>query len=150
MATTNVTATMETEGEWLCTAASDASLRLSLGLQTYRYLWAGNFTNISPVNYLGAYHWSDLLMIFGSYADAAGEITQLEVETSEKMQDFILAFLKNSSSLPTTLGWVPFDASDPDGGLIVEFGHNLPVQNITGDYVDGGCYNSSIPFPIWG
>ena len=42
-ASDNITAVMETEGEWICAAATDSALRLSLGLETYRYLWAGKF-----------------------------------------------------------------------------------------------------------
>jgi carboxylesterase type B len=141
---------MEADGEWDCTAASDSAMRRSLGLDTYRYLWAGNFSNISPVPWLGAYHWSDLLMIFGTYQDASGVIPQLEVDTSESMQDHILAFLKDPSTVHRSVGWTAFDPSSADGGKILEFGKGSPVKTITGDWLDAGCYNTSIPFRIWG
>lgn len=149
MATTNETATMETEDEWICTAYQDSILRASLGLDTYRYMWAGNFSNISPVSYLGAFHWSDLLMIFGTYQDDAGYISDLEVATSEAMQDHILAFLKNPATVGSTVGWPAFHADAPNGGLILEFGNQTTVKNITGDFLEAGCWNSSIPFPIY-
>ncbi|CAI7595607.1 unnamed protein product [Penicillium glandicola] len=149
----NTTITLEVEGEWDCTAASDAAMRYSLGLDTYRYYWTGNFTNISPASYLGAFHWSDLLMIFGTYMKdrgGSGEIPQLEVETSAAMQDFILAFLKDPTTVSATVGWPKFDPDQANGGLIVEFGNGVAAQNVTGNYLDGGCYNSSIPFRING
>lgn len=148
-ASANTTSVMISEGEWDCRAAQDSALRKSLGLETYRYFWAGNFTNISPVDWLGAFHWSDLLMIFGTYREDVGEVPELEVKTSETMQDHILAFLKNPSTVNVTVGWPAFDADSPGGGQILEFGKGTPVRKVTGDWLDGGCYNSSIPFRIW-
>jgi len=103
------------------------------------------------VPWLGAYHWSDLSFIFGTYGlPTDGVISQLEHDTSVTMQDYILAFLKDPSTLPETVGWVPFDASAADGGLILEFGNGTAVQNITGGFLDGGCSDSFIPIPING
>ncbi|KAJ6024495.1 hypothetical protein N7540_005292 [Penicillium herquei] len=149
MAATNETEVNEFEGEWVCTAYGDSILRASLGLTTYRYEWAGNFSDISPVYYLGAFHWSDLLMIFGTYMTEKGEITDLEVATSETMQDHFLAFLKDPWTVSSTVGWPAFNASAPDGGLILEFGNQSTVKNITGDFLEAGCWNSSISFRIY-
>ena len=111
----------------------------------------GNFSNISPVDWLGAFHWTDLLMIFGTYEDdAGGDIPTLEVETSETMQDYLLAFIKDPSTLSSTVGWTAFNASEANGGVILEFGNITTVQTITGDYLDGGCWDSSIPFRVDG
>lgn len=140
---------MEGEGEWVCTAYQDSILRSSLGLDTYRYEWAGNFSNISPVPYLGAFHWSDLLMIFGTYMTDAGNISALEVATSRTMQDFILAFIKDPSTVSSTVGWPAFNASAPSGGLILEFGNGTSVRNITGDFLEAGCWDSAVPFRIY-
>ncbi|KAJ5731951.1 alpha/beta-hydrolase [Penicillium malachiteum] len=138
------------EGESDCLALKDSILRQSLGLETHRYYWAGNFSNISPVPYLGAFHWTDLFMIFGTYMLDIGEISQLEIDTSETMQDVFLSFLKNSSSLSTTEHWPAFNASAPHGGSILEFGNGTTRRLVTGDWIDAGCYNSSVPFRIWG
>lgn len=146
----NDTATMETTGEWLCASYKDALLRASLGLETYRYEWAGNFTNISPVPWLGAFHWSDLLMIFGTYMLDVGEISELEVTTSRTMQDYLLAFLKDPATVSTAVGWPAFNASAPSGGLILEFGNTTAVRNVTGDFLEAGCWDSSAPFRIFG
>ena len=43
------------------------SQRLSAGVPTWRYLYHGNFTNLSPTPWLGAYHASEYLNIRVSY-----------------------------------------------------------------------------------
>jgi carboxylesterase type B len=170
----NITSSQEDARQWDCLAASDTALRFSHGLDTYRYFWAGkmlyhpsvysldsvpeersdysigNFTNISPAPWLGAFHYSDLLMIFGTYDKNVGEISQLEVDTANAMQDYLLAFIKNPSTISQMVGWPLFDPTEPDGGLIIEFGKDVPAKNISGRYVDGGCYDPSIPFRVDG
>lgn len=88
----------------VCAAHNTSVLRNEIGLATYRYEWAGNFSNIAPVDWLGAYHYSDLYMIFGTYLIAPGSIPELEVQTSEGMQDYLLDFITDPSSLPGR-GW---------------------------------------------
>lgn len=147
---TNDTATAIFEASSVCAAFQDAVQRKSVGLETYRYQYAGNFSNISPVPWLGAFHWTDLLMIFGTYPTdrgGNGSIPELEVQTSEAMQDFFLAFLKDPTSLPG-MGWPVFDANATDGGTLLEFGNVTVVGNITGDYIDGHCLNASVPIRI--
>ena len=46
----------------VCAAHNTSVFRDNAGLLTYRYEWAGNFSNIAPVPWLGAYHYSDLYM----------------------------------------------------------------------------------------
>ena len=40
-ASENTTAVEAAEKQWICAATSDATMRRSLGLDTYRYEWAG-------------------------------------------------------------------------------------------------------------
>jgi hypothetical protein len=89
-------------------------------------------------------------MIFGTYMKNVGEISQLEIDTSNAMQDYLLAFIKNPFAVSQTVGWPLFDPTRPDGGLIVGFGKDVPAKNITGLYLDGGCYDPSIPFQVDG
>ena len=89
-------------------------------------------------------------MIFGTYVKNVGEISRLEIETSNVMQDYLLAFAKDPFTVSQTVGWPLFDPTRPDGGLIVEFGKEVPAKNITGRYLDGGCYDPSIPFQVDG
>ena len=146
----NTTEVESSEAASDCLAADDIALRYAAGLDTYRYWYAGNFTNISPVPWLGAFHWTDLLMIFGTYNEDVGQISQLEVETSQTMQDFMLAFLKDANTVNVSVGWPLYEPDAPQGGMIIEFGMQVPAKNITGEYVDGACSNSSLTFPLDG
>lgn len=139
----NITEVMETELAGLCYSLADANMRKTAGLETYKYMWAGNFSNISPVPWLGAFHWTDLLMIMGTYpTDAApgSTIPQLEVDTSHVMQDYFLAFTKDPSSV-SELGWQLFNANATGGGVVLEFGNGTTVANKTGDFFWGACNN---------
>jgi hypothetical protein len=44
-------------------------------------------------------------MIFSTYMLHVGDYSALEAQTSEKMQHFLLAFLKDSNTVNTTVGW---------------------------------------------
>ncbi|KIK65792.1 hypothetical protein GYMLUDRAFT_38279 [Collybiopsis luxurians FD-317 M1] len=126
--------------EFACPAYNSTVLRNEIGLTTFRYQWAGNFTNIAPLPWLGAYHYSDLYMIFGSYLIAPGEIPDLEVQTSERMQDLLVDFIVNPSSLPSN-GWPEYKVDETAGGKVARFGADgQPVQFVDGDNVDGACH----------
>ncbi|RMJ17653.1 hypothetical protein CDV36_002641 [Fusarium kuroshium] len=146
----NLTHTAEVARNFNCFTLSDSKLRESIGLETFRYFYVGNYPNISPEPWLGAYHWTDLLMIFGTYVKMVGDIPQAEIETSTAMQDFFLAFLKDGANMKNSVGWPEFRSKGKDGGLILEFGRDgSPTRNITGDYLDASCYNATVPFPIF-
>ncbi|KAK8014493.1 carboxylesterase [Apiospora arundinis] len=119
----------------------------SLGLATYRYHWAGDFANLGPVPWLGAYHYSDLYMVFGSYGIAPGEIPPLEVETSEAMQDYFLDFVTDPDSLAGK-GWPQYHAgSASEGGTLAQFGaHGKAVELVTGDSVEGACHIPGVEY----
>jgi hypothetical protein len=116
---------------------------------TFRYHWAGNFTDISPVPWLGAYHYSDLYMLFGSYGIAPGEISNVERQTSEKMQNFFLAFVEDPSSLPAS-GWPEFDVSMDGGGQLLQFGADeTVVTTLEGDVVEGICHINGATYDLY-
>lgn len=124
----------------VCAAHNTSVFRDEANLATYRYEWAGNFSNIAPVPWLGAYHYSDLYMFFGTYIIAPGEIPGLEVETSEKMQDLLLDFAKDPASLPEK-GWPEYQTADTGGGKIARFGANgQALQVVDGDAIEGACH----------
>ncbi|KAK0636833.1 alpha/beta-hydrolase [Bombardia bombarda] len=54
---------------FFCTTYKAATNRLAAGLLVYRYIYSGNISSISPNTYLGAYHSSELPMIFGTQGD---------------------------------------------------------------------------------
>ncbi|KAK3104338.1 hypothetical protein LTR53_018437, partial [Teratosphaeriaceae sp. CCFEE 6253] len=103
--------------------------------------WAGNFSNINgQVPWLGAYHYSDLYMFFGTYPIAPGEIPDFEVQTAAKMQDLLYDFMANPSCLPSN-GWPEFHATGPSGGQLARFGaHGQTLQIVDGNDVDGACH----------
>ena len=124
----------------VCAAHNTSVLRDEVGLPTYRYEWAGNFSNIAPVSWLGAYHYSDLYMFFGTYLIAPGEITDLEVQTSQRMQDYFLDFVEDPESLPRN-GWPEYDVTQAGGGKLAQFGADgQVVQFVDGDTVEGACH----------
>jgi len=127
--------------EFVCGAYNTSVLRNQIGLSTYRYEWAGNFSNISPVSWLGAYHYSDLYEIFGTYLIAPGDISDLEVQTSEKMQGYFLDFITDPSSLPTN-GWPEYQVNNQKtGGTLAQFGADgKVVQFVDGNSVEGPCH----------
>lgn len=52
--------------------AQPAQWRVDAGLQTYRYQYNGNFTNLSPRPWMGAFHCAELPMFMGTYGDYRG------------------------------------------------------------------------------
>lgn len=124
----------------VCAAYNTSVLRDSASLATYRYEWAGNFSNIAPVPWLGAYHYSDLYMFFGTYLIAPGEIPELEVQASEAMQDLLFDFVSDPASLPEK-GWPEYGTGAEGGGRLARFGAGgKALQIVAGDEVDGACH----------
>jgi carboxylesterase type B len=124
----------------VCSVHNTSVFRDSADLATYRYEWAGNFSNIAPVSWLGAYHYSDLYMYFGTYLIAPGEISGLEVESSEIMQDLLFDFAKDPTSLPSK-GWPEYQTDAEGGGQLARFGADgQAFQVVKGDAVEGACH----------
>ncbi|KAK8097972.1 carboxylesterase [Apiospora kogelbergensis] len=132
---------------FVCPGHESSVARDKLGLATYRYHWAGDFANLGPVPWLGAYHYSDLYMVFGSYGIAPGEIPPLEVATSEVMQDYFLDFITEPDSLAGK-GWPRYHAgSGSDGGMLAQFGaRGKTVELVTGDSVEGACHIPGVEY----
>ncbi|RDW76898.1 Carboxylic ester hydrolase [Aspergillus mulundensis] len=84
-----------------CPVASEVRNRIENGFTTYRYLYSGNFSNISPLPWVGAAHSAELPLIFNTHWEYRGNSTQYEYEVGYAMQDLWLAFARNSSVDPT-------------------------------------------------
>ena len=124
----------------VCAAYNSTIYRAEDHLVTYRYQWAGNFTNISPIDWLGAYYYSDLYMLFGTYLIAPDPISELEVRRSERMQDLLYEFVAHPLSLPEH-GWPRDHGGSSVGGSIARFGADGEVlQIVDGNDVDGACH----------
>ncbi|PYH84403.1 carboxylesterase [Aspergillus uvarum CBS 121591] len=137
--------------DWLCVSANTSVVRQRAGLKTYRYQFAGNFSNVSPLGWMGAYHSSDLTMNFGTFGIVRGdETTGEEVKTSKTMQDYLLAFAKDPLHGLEGKGWVAFDAGAVGGGVIKRFGaQGVAEVDVAGDEVQGACWGEGAydPFP---
>ncbi|KAJ7230272.1 acetylcholinesterase [Mycena pura] len=141
----------------LLTTANEASTGVPYPVQNltagpYQPAYAGIFPNLNFYKWLGAYHASDLPIIFGTYGllDGIANTTAFEVEVSQSVQDHILAFAKDPYHGPQKMGWEPLVASDPHGGDLIRFGADGKVsQHVDGIEINGACsgvhdYN---PFP---
>lgn len=75
----------------------------------FRYLYQGNITSLSPKPYLGAYHSSELPMLFGTWDQFGPELNDAGVAaraeaTSHAMQDAWVAFAAHGVGLEK-MGW---------------------------------------------
>lgn len=124
-----------TLSQFQCPAALSAMLREAAGRKTYRWQYAGNFSNVSPLPWQGAYHSSDLAMTMGSHPDFRGNSTEFEYTISESMQDHLLAFGRDPVNGPAQIGW-----KDTSSGLMLRFGEGQEVfRTVTEKGVDAGC-----------
>jgi len=106
---------------FVCLASNTTVLRGKRGLTTYRYEYAGNFSSVTPLGWMGAYHASDIPMVFGTYdrptpgriAAAVGSVTSFERKVAEAMQDHVLAFMEDPEDGLRNRGW---PAHDDNGG----------------------------------
>ncbi|KAF2668362.1 alpha/beta-hydrolase [Microthyrium microscopicum] len=94
-------------GTFLCSQTTDLKLRAKAGLTSYFYQYRGNFTNIHPT--VGAFHSFELPLVFGTHGIVNGQSTAFEKETSEKMQDLWLAFLKDPEKGLPQAGWKSYN-----------------------------------------
>ncbi len=94
-----------------CTTLREARLRAAAGVApTYQYLYGGSFSDISPRPWLGAYHASELPLVFGTYG-TYGPASDMERAVSENMQDLYLAFARDPHrGLEREAGWAPVAA----------------------------------------
>jgi acetylcholinesterase len=95
-----------------CTTVKATQDRYAAGAPTFRYLYGGNFSNIAPQPWEGAYHSSELPLIFGTHGIRRGASTPFEIQVSLVMQNYWLAFAQDPMKGLPALGW---DAYSPEG-----------------------------------
>ncbi|KAL9094135.1 MAG: hypothetical protein Q9165_003550 [Trypethelium subeluteriae] len=114
---------------FLCPTYKTAELRASAGVPTYRYVYAGNFSNISPKPWMGAYHQSELPLLFGTHGNYRGTSTKFEIPVSKAMQDAWRAFADNPQYGLAGQNWSQFNAHNDiarwfgDNGTVVRTGY---------------------------
>ncbi|KAK8056506.1 hypothetical protein PG993_001733 [Apiospora rasikravindrae] len=91
-----------------CPTFKTTKERLAAGRITHRAFYNGNFSNISPRPWFGAWHGSDLPLAFGTHADFRGNSTALEYETSHAIQDAYVAFAKDPVQGLDEMGWAAY------------------------------------------
>ncbi|KAH9904503.1 alpha/beta-hydrolase [Xylariomycetidae sp. FL2044] len=130
--------------QFICPAYNSSTARNMNALTTYRYQYAGNFSNVSPYWWMGASHGADLPMIFGSY-NLTGNATEFERSVAEAMQDYVLAFLEDPENGLRQKGWFPSNSATDGNGPMVRFGAgSTVVRNITSMEVDGACMGQGV------
>ncbi|KAK2049374.1 carboxylesterase [Colletotrichum somersetense] len=107
-----------------CPATKTTNERLAAGRTTYRYFHEAIFNNTSPRPWMGAYHGSELPLIFGTHADFRGNSTPFEYELSHTMMDAYAAFIKDPAAGMEAIGWPAYTA---DSRLVRSYGKNDAV-----------------------
>ncbi|KAH8665915.1 Alpha/Beta hydrolase protein [Tricladium varicosporioides] len=131
-------ADLTTLGAFLCPAVQTTTNRLAVNATTYRYLYAGNFSNLAPRPWEGAYHSSELPLIFGTtnINSTRESSTDFELALSRQMQDLWLAFISDPVNGLQGTGWEEYSTS----GQAVEFGKGgVLVGRIGSETLEGRC-----------
>ncbi|RWA11545.1 hypothetical protein EKO27_g3588 [Xylaria grammica] len=128
-----------TLSDFICPAYNTSNIRADNKLTTYRYQYAGNYSNITPYPWMGAYHGADLPMIFGSY-NISGGTTELQKQVAERMQDYVFAFLADPQGGLAKLGWPQSRGSERNDDNMVRFGDGESTMKIISSIeVDEAC-----------
>ncbi|KAJ4247847.1 hypothetical protein NW762_013056 [Fusarium torreyae] len=84
----------------VCPVAAEVKARAKFGYPTYRYYYTGNFSNISPLPWIGATHSAELPLLFGTHYEYRGNSTEYEWQVAEGMQSLWLSFAQNPKKNP--------------------------------------------------
>ncbi|KAK3687790.1 alpha/beta-hydrolase [Podospora appendiculata] len=127
---------------FFCTGYKAATNRIMAGAPVFRYEYSANISSIAPKPWMGAYHSSELPMIFGTYANYRQNLTTntgFEVATSNAMQDAWLAFASNGASGMPGQDWPQYTDSLMSG-QVRAFGLNgVPAQNVDKKAMEALC-----------
>ncbi|KAL2069852.1 hypothetical protein VTL71DRAFT_14531 [Oculimacula yallundae] len=119
-----------------CPATKSTYERLAANRKTHRFLYSGNFTNVSPEPWMGAYHSSELPLIFGTHA-LNGESTAFEEEVSEAMQDAYVAFARDPAAGLDEVQWPAYEGAY---GEVREFAKDgVVAQMVSLTEIENGC-----------
>ncbi len=148
-----------TVGVFVCLASNTTVSRGKRGLTTYRYEYAGNFSSVTPLGWMGAYHASDIPAIFGTYDTptpgrvlAAELVTSFERKVAEAMQDHVLAFMEDPEHGLRRRGWPAHDDELQPGikgrNMLRFASGGVVARNVSAGEIDDACilgakYNSS-------
>lgn len=91
-----------------CPATSTVRFRQQTGLTTFRYVYYGNFTNVSPAQWMGPYHGAELPILMGTHSNFRGNSTPEEYATSYAFQGAYVAFARDPESGLEGQDWKPY------------------------------------------
>lgn len=135
-----------------CPVGKEVKNRNLGDLPTYRYQYAGNFSNISPLPWFGAYHSSELPLLFGTHDEYRGRSTKFEWEVSYAMEALWLSFAEDPTRGPGRVAvgnapanpnnksyfeWPEFKQGGEDMLLIAK--NNELMQLVSSDSIDDSC-----------
>ena len=110
--TPNHTAVQElTDEVFQCRARIASQARRDLNITVWRYLYFGEFPNLNPLSWLGAYHAADIPMVFGT-SDLAGPNTQNETALSVYMQNAWATFARDPEFGLSGSGWPVYEQDE--------------------------------------
>ncbi|KAK7182507.1 hypothetical protein DPSP01_010666 [Paraphaeosphaeria sporulosa] len=119
-----------------CSTANGALARKNKGVHVWRIRYFGQWPNLNPFNWLGAYHSADIPMVFGT-SDLRGPDTELEKATSKYYQDAWIAFAKDPVNGLVKYGWPKYD---PNAETLVKLGNGTAKAVFAkGNLFDAGC-----------
>ena len=104
-----------------CAHADAAAARADAQVPVWRYRYFGDWDNLRLYNGSGAYHGSDLEMVFGVAEDVTGvPNTEAENQTSSYMMSAWATFCRNPvKGLHTVMNWPNYA---PQGNTLVRLG----------------------------
>jgi carboxylesterase type B len=129
-----------TIGFFACPDLQTSEDRYAAGAKTYRFQYAGNFSNISPLPWMGAYHSAEVPMVFGTYGIARDEGTEFQAEVSRAMQDLWLAFAEDPVNVLERMGW---DAYAPSGSDLLIGADGVTTQPASRTTLEKQCQETS-------
>lgn len=119
-----------------CGAAVGAIARKNYDVPVWRVRYFGEWPNLNPFDWLGAFHSSDIPMIFGT-SDLRGPDTELEKATSVYYQGAWAAFAKDPENGLLEYGWPTFD---PEQQTLVKLGNGSAEAIFAqGNEFDASC-----------
>jgi carboxylesterase type B len=109
-----------------CHTNTALSYRDLANATSFRYYYTGNFSQISPRPWEGAYHSSELPMLFGTHDIVRGPSPPFEYAVSHRMQDLWLAFMRDPYNGLQAQGWPAYTHR----GKGIEIGFNGTVERL--------------------
>ncbi|KAJ1713230.1 Alpha/Beta hydrolase protein [Aspergillus flavus] len=103
-----------TQSTFNCPIVETVGNRLDQDIPTWRYLYHGNWSGLSPTPWLGAYHSSDVPIVFGTYNKTTinPSSSPAEVAASKYIQGAWVAFAKDPWNGLSKYGWPQFTSQN--------------------------------------